>query len=90
VEINGYGRANLRKMNVLLRHSHCKHYCEICFSDQIEYIISQRKHAMAMGLHSRRGQDNLVLCLDPALIKVDGDLFLANAVNYMSLDSLLN
>ncbi len=49
VEINEYGRANLRKMKFLLRHAHCKHYHEICFLDQIEYIILQRKHAMAAG-----------------------------------------
>jgi hypothetical protein len=92
VEKNEYGHAILRKMKFLLRHAHCKHYCEVFFPNQIEYIL-QRKNAMAMGQHSRLGQDSLVHCLDPALIKMsvcwslDGDQFLANAVNYMSLNN---
>ena len=48
VEINEYERAVLRKMKYLLGHGHGKHYCEIFFPDQIEYIL-QRKTAMAMS-----------------------------------------
>jgi hypothetical protein len=97
VEINEYWRAVLRKIKFLLRHAHCKHYCDIFFPDQIEYIL-QRKTARAMSLCSRLrlGRDSLVHCLDSALIKntvcwsLDGDTFLANSVNYTSLDIVDN
>ncbi len=45
VEINEYGLAVLRKAKFLLRHAHCKHYCEIFFPDQKEYILQLKTFA---------------------------------------------
>jgi hypothetical protein len=70
-------RAIVRKMKFLLKHALCKHYCEIFFPDQIEYIFAAKK-CDGDGLHSRLGQDSVVLCLDPALIKIVG-LLMANS-----------
>ena len=90
--MNEYGRAVMRRFKFLLKHSHCKHYGEVHFPDQVEYIL-QRKTVMATSLHPRLGRDSLFSLLDPHLTKmivdfaINDDPFLGSVENYMSLNN---
>jgi hypothetical protein len=88
--MNDYGRAVLKRFKFLLKHSHCKHYGNVFFPDQVEYML-QRKTVLAMSLHSRLGKDSPFYLLDQYLtttiinLSLNNDPFLAPTENYSSL-----
>ena len=88
--MNEYGRAVLKRLKFLIKHAHCKHYYNVLYPDQTEYIL-QRNTALAMGLHSRLGRHSLLSLTDPAIagmistISLENDLFLSAENNYTSL-----
>jgi hypothetical protein len=88
--MNDYGRAVLKRFKFLLKHSHCKHYRDVLFPDQVEYIL-QRKTVLAMSLHSRLGKDSPFYLLDQYVtttiinLSLNDDPFLAPPENYSSL-----
>ncbi len=82
--INEYGRAVLKRLKFHLKLTHCKHYCDVLFPDQIEYIL-QRKAALAMGLHPRLGKHSLFSRLDDALTGRIFSFSLDNDNNFTSL-----
>jgi hypothetical protein len=90
--INEYGRAVMKRFKFLLKHSHCKHYGDVHFPDQAEYIL-QRKAVLAMSLHPRLGRDSPFSLLDPHLTKMivdfalNDDPFLGREENYKSLNN---
>ena len=61
--VNDYGRAVLKRFKFLLKHSHCKHYGDVLFPDQVDYML-QRKTVLAMSLHSRLGKHSPFYLLD--------------------------
>ncbi len=61
--MNDYGRAVLKRFKFLLKHSHCKHYGDVLFPDQVEYMF-QQKTVLAISLHSRLGKDSPFCLLD--------------------------
>ena len=63
------GRAVMKRYKFLLKHSHCKHYCSVHFTDQTEYIL-QRKTVLAMSLHLRLWTHSLFSRFDPHLIRM--------------------
>ena len=88
--MNEYGRAVLKRFKFLLKHSHCKHYGDVLFPDQAEYML-QRKTALTMSLHPRLGERSPFSQLDPYLTKtiitfsLNDDPFLGPTENYSSL-----
>jgi hypothetical protein len=82
--INEYGRAVLKRLKFLLKHTHCKHYCDVLFPDQIECILP-RKAALAMGLHPRLGELSLFSQLDDALTGMIFSFSLDNDFNFRTL-----
>ena len=88
--MNDYGRAVLKRFKFLLKHSHCKHYCDVLFPDQVEYML-QRKTALAMSMHSRLGEHSPFHLLDEYLtttsinLSLNDDPFLVPPANYTSL-----
>jgi hypothetical protein len=82
--INEYGRAVLKRLKFLLKHTHCKHNCDVLFPDQIEYIL-QRMAALAMGMHPRLGEHSLFSRLDDALTGMIFSFSLDNDYNLTSL-----
>ena len=73
--MNDYGRAVLKRFKFLLKHSHCKHYCDVLFPDQVEYML-QRKTVLAMSLHSRLGERSPFTLLGQDLTTTIIDAFL--------------
>jgi hypothetical protein len=82
--INEYGHAVLKRLKFLLKHTHCKHYCDVLFPDQIEDILP-RKAALAMGMHPRLGELSLFSRLDDALTRMIFSFSLDNDFNFTSL-----
>jgi hypothetical protein len=82
--INEYGRAVLKRLKFLLKHTHGKHYCGVLFPDQLEEIL-QRKAALAMGMHPRLGKLSHFSRLDDALTGMIFSFSLDNVNNFASL-----
>ena len=59
-KVNEFGHTVLKRFKFLLKHSHFKHYCEMRFPDQAEYIL-QRKTVLAMSLHPSVGRHSFFL-----------------------------
>ena len=72
------------RLKFLLKHTHCKHYCDVLFPDQIECILP-RKAALAMGLHPRLGELSLFSRLDDALTGMIFSFSLDNDFNFRTL-----
>jgi hypothetical protein len=83
---NEYGRAVLKRLKFLLKHTHGKHYCDVLFPDQIE-DIQQRKAALAMGMHPRLGEESLFYRLDDALTGMIFSFSLDKLYNFTTLHS---
>ena len=88
--MNDYGRAVLKRFKFLLKHSHCKHYGDVLFPDQVDYML-QRKTVLAMSLHSRLGKHSPFYLLDQYVttriinLSLNDDPYLAPPENYSSL-----